>query len=200
MRPQYSIVTQPASEPISYDEAADHLRVDSVEDREYLEALIPAAREWVESLTGRVGMVATYKLTARRWCDIMPEKWRLEIPLRRTPLLSVTSVKYYASGETTLTTMSTDDYIVVTDSTPGLVELEDGVMPATEDRADAIQIEFTAGYSDAADIPALFRHSVKMLVANLYEQRSPIAAVSMQDIPWTLRGILENLKVGGHVA
>lgn len=200
MRPQYSIVTQPASEPISYDEAAEHVRVDSVDDRDYLEALIPAAREWVESITGRVGMVTTYRLTARRWCDIMTEARRLEIPLLRSPLAAVSSVKYYASGETSLTTMSADDYIVVTATTPGIVELDDGALPATEDRSDAIQIEFTAGHADAADIPALFRHAVKMLVANLYEQRSPIAAVSMQDIPWTLRGILETLKVGGHVA
>lgn len=200
MRPQISIVTQPTSEPISYDEAAEHLRVDSADDMDYLEALIPAAREWVEGITGRVGMVTTYKLTARRWCDIMPETWRMEIPLHRTPLLAVSSVQYYASGESSLTTMSADDYLVITDTTPGMIELDDGVMPATEDRADAIQITFSAGHADAANVPALFRHAVKMLVANLYEQRSPIAAVSMQDIPWTLRGILENLKVGGHIA
>lgn len=200
MRPHYSILTPPASEPVSYDEAADQLHVDSDADVQHINALIPVAREWVESLTGRASMETTYKLTARTWCDIMPESWSSEIPLRRSPLVSVTSVKYIASGDTALTTLDTADYYVLTGTEPGAVQLATGIRPSLADRADAIQITFIAGNDDSSLVSPMFRHAIKMLVANLYEQRTPLAPVNMQEIPWTLRGIIDNLKLGGYVA
>jgi hypothetical protein len=42
------------------------------------------------------------------------------------------------------------------------------------------------------------RHAIKMLVANFYEQRVPLAFASSTEIPYTLRALIETQKIGGN--
>lgn len=211
MRPQYSIAVQPTNEPITLAQASDHLRVDSTDDQAYISDLIPVAREYFDAVTGRSSAPISYLLTAETWedlfdpnrsqrRDIIRESWQAgmfnnyAIPIFRTPLVSVESVKYYAPNATQLTTMSAADYRVVTGAEPGRIQLVSSP-PAISDRVDAIQITFTAG--DLCP-PAMSRHAIKMLVANFYEQRVPIAFASATEIPYTLRALIETQKVGGN--
>lgn len=203
MRPQYSISVAPTSEPITLLQASDHLRVDSTEDQSYIKELISVAREYFDAVTGRSSAIATYVLTAETWeslfdprhdvCDI-PRYSGYVIPIYRTPLLSVESIKYYAPEAETLTTMSASDYRVITGAEPGRIQLKDSP-PSVDDRIDAIQITFKAG-ADCA--PAMSRHAIKMLVANFYEQRAPISFASASEIPFTLKTIIEAQKIGGY--
>jgi hypothetical protein len=212
MRPQYSIVTQPASEPITYAQAADHLRVDSTADVQYITDLIPVAREYVDSITGRASSQTTFKVIAGSWQDLFeatsPDgesyldprygttariSGQQVIPLWRTPLISVSNVKYYAPDAASLTTMSSALYNVVTSAEPGRIHIPDS-LPAVDDRIDAIQITFVAGN---ASPPAVSRHCVKMLVAHLYENRMPVAFASCNEIPYTLKDLITNQKTGG---
>lgn len=202
MRPQYSITTAPTSEPITLAQASDHLRVDSTEDQSYISDLISVAREYFDAVTGRSSAIATYVLTAETWEDLFNPTRRdntifyngYVIPIYRTPLLSVASVKYYAPDATSLTTMSASGYRVVTGAEPGRIQLVDAP-PSIDDRIDAIQITFTAGADTA---PAMSKHAIRMLVANFYEQRAPISFAAASDIPYTLKSIIENQKIGGN--
>lgn len=202
MRPQYSISIAPISEPITLKQASDHLRVDSTDDQVYINDLIPVAREYFDAITGRSSALATYILTAPTWEDLFNPTRRdgvtvfnnYEIPIYRTPLVSVDSIKYYANDSETLTTMSASDYRVITGAEPGRIQIKDSP-PSVEDRIDAIQITFKAGV-DAA--PAMSKHAIKMLVANFYEQRAPIAFASASEIPYTLKSIIEAQKIGGN--
>ena len=210
MRPQYSIVTQPASEPITYEQAADHLRVDSTADVQYITDLIPVAREYVDSITARASGQTTFRLIAESWQSLfeaisptgevyLDPHYGLTsrnvskqiIPLWRTPLISVSSVKYYIDD--VLTTLSTAEYNVITSAEPGRIQIT-GSLPAVDDRADAIQINFVAGNQSP---PAVLRHCVKMLVAHLYENRMPVAFASCSQIPFTLQELINNQKTGG---
>ena len=213
MRPQYSITTQPASEPITYAQAADHLRVDSTADVQYITDLIPVAREYVDSITGRASGQTTFKIIAASWQDLFeatspdadtyldprygsttrPAQHQV-IPLWRTPLISVSSVKYYAPSATSLTTMSSALYNVVTAAEPGRIQIPDS-LPDVDARIDAIQITFVAG---SASSPAVSRHCVKMLVAHLYENRLPaVIGNIVNTIPFGLQELITNQKTGG---
>jgi len=210
MRPQYSISIAPTSEPITLAQASDHLRVDSTDDQSYINDLIPVAREYFDSTTGRSSAIATYVLTAATWEDLFNPSRRQSnqrdyadqvteyngyvIPLYRTPLLSVDSVKYYAPDGVALTTMSASEYRVITGAEPGRIQLVNSP-PAIHDRIDAIQITFKAG---TATPTALSKHAIKMLVGNFYEQRTPISFATASEIPYTLRAIIENQKIGGY--
>ncbi len=204
MRPHYSIVTQPAIEPVTYAELADHVRLDSTDDDVYATALISVAREYVESLTGRVSNPTTFSLVCDSWevlagvCpgvygSIYTSPWT--IPLARTPLVSVTSVKYYAPDVESQTTMSTDDYRVITSTEPGLLNIKE-TPPAVDHRPDAIEIEFLAGVSGSTS--AIMKHAIKMMAANLYEQRAPVAVGTIaSELPLSMQVLIDNQKLGG---
>jgi uncharacterized phiE125 gp8 family phage protein len=206
MRPQYTVLTSPAAEPISTQQACDHLRIDSNDDISYVSSLIPVAREYFDSMTGRSSALLQYQLTASNWQDIFDQtptdriksspRDKYAILLFRSPLVSVDSVKYYAPGATALTTMSASNYRVVTTAQPGILQLIIDP-PDIDDRVDAIQITFTAG----TDCPsAMAKHAIRMLTANFYEQRTPVAFTSVAEIPFTLRAIIDNQRIRGHFA
>lgn len=206
MRPTYNAITSPPAEPISAQQACDHLRIDSNDDLAYVADLIPVAREYFDSMTGRSSGEIQYTLTASRWedlFDLTPSKADLTvsrdkyaIPIFRTPLVSVESIKYYAPDASEQTTMSANDYRVVTAAQPGIVQLSVDP-PDVEDRVDAIEITFTAG-NDC--VSAMAKHAIRMLVAHFYEQRTPVAFTSVVEIPFTLRAIIDNQRIRGHFA
>lgn len=199
MIPHYSLTTPPDTEPISLADLSDHCRVDSADDAVYLDALIGVAREYVDGVTGRAAAESTWTVTAESWgaltgsCDSSVAK------LYRTPLASVSSVKYYASGEEVQATMDESDYRVVTGYEPGMIQFT-GTLPSLESRPDAVEIEFVAGYAEGS-APAILRHAIKMLAAHLYENRIPVNIGNIvSEIPYTLRNLLENQKLGGWSA
>lgn len=202
MRHNYSLTTAPQSEPITSDQATAHVRVDSEEDFTYLEELIPVAREYVDSMTGRVSSSCGWKMVTDSWDSAFGSTaWDRKqiISLYRVPLVSVESVKYYAPDATSLTTIDAADYAAIISTEPGGILFLEDVPQVDTTRPDAIQIEFTAGYSQPALAPAILRHAVKMMVAHFYEQRTPVAFASASEIPFGLKTMIENQKVGGWV-
>lgn len=198
MRPQYSITQHPNPEPITYDQASAHLRVDSLDDMEYITELIQVAREYVDAATGRASIRTGYNLTAETWDDLFDAcETGYIIPIFRTPLAEVVSVKYYAPDASTLTTMSESDYRVITLSEPGRIQLT-GNLPSVDDRPDAIQIEFYAGSDIQGGVSASQRHAIKMLVAHLYENRVPSGSTNIvNEIPFGLQSLIDTQKIGG---
>jgi uncharacterized phiE125 gp8 family phage protein len=187
--------------PVSYTEAAEHLRVDSSDDRDYIEELISAATQYIEGVTGRATTSTTYTLVSPSWESILDAdtggSW---IPLNRFPLISVSSVEYIAEDETEPTTMDSGDYTALILTQPGGVKLPDTLPDINPDRPDAIRITFTAGYDNAYDLPPLMRHAIKLLVAQWYENRVPVAGVLLHKIPYTLSDIINNQRVKGFFA
>jgi uncharacterized phiE125 gp8 family phage protein len=199
MRPHYSPATPPDSEPITLAQATDHVRVDSEADQDYIEGLIPVAREYVEGLTGRALMQAGWLVVADSWASLQGPDVKAAIPIYRTPLVSVQSVSYYAEDADTLTVIDPADYIVVTATEPGMVKIT-GTLPDLSDRPDAIQITFTAGHSESVSIPPMLRHALKVDVSNRYENRNSVSFGQSYEINSAFRSLIEHQKVGGWVA
>lgn len=165
------LVTGPTVEPVSLAEAKTHLRVDIDDDDAYISGLIAAAREYLEGATRRAFLTQTWRLSLDAW------PWppaQIELPL--PPLQAVNSIKYRDS-DGTQTTVDSGDYIVDTDSEPGRIVLDYGESWPSETLypANPIQIEFEAGYGDAAtDVPQYLRQAVLLLVGHWYENREPV--------------------------
>ncbi len=100
-RPHYTLVTPPEAEPVTLELASEHLRVDSDDDVAYIEGLLAVAREYVDSVTGRVCGASAWKLIAPTWCSLTGGYSVDTFSLYRTPLVSVESIKYYAPGSGT---------------------------------------------------------------------------------------------------
>ena len=87
---------------------------------------------------------------------------------------SITSVKYYdANG--TLTTLSGSLYQTDIVSEPARISVSPGgisLWPSTQiDKINAVEIEFVAGYGNAAAVPPGIKHAVKLAVGSLYGYR-----------------------------
>ena len=195
-RPHYSLVTAPQSEPITVAQASDHVRVDSAADQDYLASLIPVARQYVEDITGKVAVQATYKAVADSWESFGGQT----LMLMRSPLVSVTSIKYYAAGAIAQTTLSANtDYTVCTATEPGMIHIVNS-LPSLASRPDAVEIVFVAGNTRAEQSPPALRHAIKMMCAHLYEERVPASATELKEIPHGLHALIENQRIGGRIA
>lgn len=170
------IVQAAASDPVSLSDAALHCRVDTTADHPALQAMIRAATSAAEQYLGRPIITRTY----RQFFDAWPCGRELE--LRRSPLVSVTSVKTYTDADV-VATFAASSYFVDTVSQPGRIVLRSSASWPTADRvANPIEVEYRAGYgTDPASIPADIRQAVLMLTANLYEHRGDAVTGSMPD-------------------
>ncbi|MGL4443248.1 MAG: head-tail connector protein, partial [Alsobacter sp.] len=148
LKPQ--LVTAPAVRIISLDEAKRHCRVIGTNEDALIEALILAAESYLDGHTGVLGR-ALINQTWRESCSNFPSQWRdswsvdpdnVLLPLALQPIASITSVKYYAEGETTLTTVDPDTYRLIAKPSGVYLELvEDESWPEpVANRSDAVQV------------------------------------------------------------
>jgi uncharacterized phiE125 gp8 family phage protein len=164
---QVKVITPPASEPVSLPECKVDLRVDHDADDALIASFITAAREEAEQLARRALISRTLELSLDAWpCDNIV---RLPLP----PLASVTSVVYYDYTNASAT-MSSSDYMVITDVEPGILTLAWGkTWPTATLRTVApIRVRYVAGYgATAVSVPERYKALIRSLVAIRYEYR-----------------------------
>jgi uncharacterized phiE125 gp8 family phage protein len=156
------LITPPALEPVTLDQAKAHLKVDTTDDDALITTLITAARVRAEWHTGHAWITQSWVV----WNDCWAE--RVEIPL--PPLQAVTAVSVYAPNGTA-TVIDPSAYIVDAASQPARIAFN-CVAPIALRAINAVSIAFTAGYGDAAtDVPAPVREAILEIVAELYVHR-----------------------------
>jgi len=182
-----TLITPPAREPITLEEARNHLRVDLDDDDPYIQGLIQAAREMAEAFTWRALITQTWELALDAW----PEGDTIELP--RPPLQSVDSI-IYTDSDGNANTMPASDYIVDTRSVPGRIVLAPGASWPSESLrpASAIVVRFVAGYGkEPRDVPRAIRHAMLLLIGHWYEQREQVIVGAIpREIPVGFRALL----------
>ena len=98
-----TVLTPPASEPVSLAEAKTLLRIDAADEDSLLASLIATARHTVETRTGRALITRSLALTLNRW----PHKNVVRLP--HPPLITVNSVEV-ADASGTVTPLATDTW------------------------------------------------------------------------------------------
>jgi len=174
--------TAPAIEPITLDEAKNHLRVDSAADNILIGNLITTARQLAEKETKRAFITQTWEM----FLDTAPHI--IEIP--KPPLQSVVSITVIDSDGTE-SPIDKDDYMVdASENSPGRVTPISGkIWPYHRGFASFI-VEFKAGYGDAAtDIDTALRQGILQLIGYLYENRGTI------EIPKNLKSVFFPFKI-----
>lgn len=157
--------TAPAEEPVSLEEAKDHLRVDTTAEDAAIASWIESARVEAERASGRALVTQTWEGKLDRF----PECEVIEFP--RPPLQSVTSIKYIDTNGT-LQTLSSSTYTVDTSGIVGRVYLNySESWPLTRIEPNAVRIVFVAGYGGASDVPEPFRSWILLRVGERYALR-----------------------------
>lgn len=180
----FKLITAPTAEPITASDLKAHLRKDTSDEDALITALIVAAREQVEHLTGRALMPQTWDLLL----DEFPDG---DIALGKLPVASITSVSYTDIDGATQT-VSSGDYVLDADALPGWVRLAYGKSwPSTRDVANAVAVRFVAGYANAAAVPQSIKQAMFLMCAHWFENRELTATRELYEIPVAANALLQ---------
>lgn len=185
-------VTPPAVEPVSLAAAKARLRVEHADDDAAIAALVAAARERVEQLTGR----ALITRRVRELRDSWQEGGRLAsggavFRLGLGPLVTLHHIKTYdADGASA--TFDAAHYTVDAASFPPRLALKGGgLWPSPGRTAHGVEIEFDAGYgATEAEIPPALREAVLALIADAYAHPAPAERVREAALPAAVHGLI----------
>lgn len=171
-----TLVTAPQTEPVSLDEAKDHLRVTTNDDDVKITGYITAARKWVENHTSRALITQTWDM----WIKSFPLSTEA-IYIPKAPMQSVTSITYVDSNGSDQTVTSSI-YTADTDSDPGRVYLAyDQSWPTARWQEKAVKIRYAAGYGDDPDdIPRDIIEGLLLQLQILYDQPTDISAQALE--------------------
>ena len=167
MRYSLSVVTPPADTPLSLDEVKTALRVDGTDEDSLISLMLEGAAATIEKWTGVTLISTTYNAVFQAF----PSGTSF-FQLPRTPVTAVGSVTYNNSAGTP-TVLSSSDYTVALGDAMRRARIVPGFLdwwPQTYGHIDDVTIRFTAGYADAASVPADLRNLVWMLVDYVYRR------------------------------
>lgn len=161
---QVVVKTAPGQLPFAVSTALRHIRA-LEDDADLVELYCRAAVQTVEDYTGRALLRTVYTAQLDAWPDFGCQRGILPGPasrnldtivLPRSPLVAIGSVKYYPEDGGAQATWDATNYRADIRSLPGrLVLAESYEFPAIAVRADAVEVEFTAGEGTAeGEVPA----------------------------------------------
>jgi uncharacterized phiE125 gp8 family phage protein len=162
------LLSGPAVEPVTLDEAKQFIRVEHDDDDDVISALIDGSRIHVETQTRRALITQSWRLTRDVWPEIGC------VPLLPAPVKAVDAVRIYKSDGSTQT-IDVAAFTLDKISAPARLAFGRGALPAPERPNAGIEIDITCGYGNAADVPEPLRQAIRLLVAHWYENRGLVA-------------------------
>jgi hypothetical protein len=180
----------PEDQPLSFEDAALHLRLGD-----------PAGAEAVMQQPLVERMIAAAVGEVQRYCDaaIMTQKWKLTTPwlptpayLPKAPLQSVDSIKDPAGATVDPTTYR----VTIDERMPGAIMPVSGMWPfspppiyggggywGSVPHSPPVEIEFTAGRDDAADVPAELIQAMLLMIGTWFMHRESAQPFTLSVIP-----------------
>lgn len=189
-------LTQPTVEPVSLADAKQHCRIDTEADDAYVMSLIAAAREWCAAYCDETFVHTRYAMTL----DSFPSE--IEIP--RPPMASsgtVTAVTItYTLENQTTAVLAANQYRVDRDSTPGVIRtLYNGSWPSHLLDYNSVTVTWWGGKSaDGSGVEQRIRNAILWLVGYWYERRMAADGISMNEIPFGVKSLLDSAKWGAY--
>ena len=154
---------------VTLAEAKAHLKVEVSDDDTLITAMIGAATDAAEQMTGRAVMLQTWRLTL----DAFP----CALALTRIPVASVTSLIYSDSaGASQLLAPGLYALDSADDFGPAyLVPAYGLAWPVARAEVNAVALTYVAGYANAAAVPEAIKSWIKLQVGAMYEHREAFA-------------------------
>ena len=180
-----TLATAPADKPVSLTDTKAHIRVDGTTEDALVNLYVGAATRVVEQKAGRT-------LVTQTWDESFKTATK-QVGLSLNPVQSLVSVKYYDTSNV-LQTATLSDFTLV--KCPDAPYVESDNWPTTYDRADAITIQYIAGYGLAAAVPETLRHAVLLIVGQYYEYRMNAEEIKANPIPLGVEDLI-GLERGG---
>jgi uncharacterized phiE125 gp8 family phage protein len=194
------LITGPSYEPVTDQQACDHVREDIsniTKVKPYLSAARVSVEQEMISLKTTQG---TYELQISDWYDGFDEDGYLTLPA--CPLVSVTSIKYddVNNAEQTL---ASSNYQVDSSSLPGRIRYTgSATLPAVYDKPNCIRIRYVAGHgaSSATDggqsaVPEPVKAAVLLRLGELYEVRTESVGGMMSPVSLSVQRLISAYRI-----
>ena len=159
----YKIKTPPTLKPVDLAYVKEHSKIDYTDEDTVLQGYLDAAIAYAEKYMGRGIMSQTVTQTFNAW---PASGCYLELAL--SPLFGATPInhiKYYDTDEAQQTLAITVYGVTAVNEPPLIFLKKDQSWPSLASRPEAIEVEFTAGYADAASVPATIKQAICLLFA-----------------------------------
>jgi len=186
-----TLITPPTAEPLTTAEAKTHLRITTADEDTYIAALVLAARQALEELSGRAFITQTWEYALNSFPSATVGNPLGAIWLPKAPLQPVTSITY-VDPDGASQTLGASVYTVDTRALPGqIVPAYGQVWPDTRAVVNAVVVKFVAGFGDdAVDVPEPIRHAMRIHVGTLYEHREDVVTGTIVSPIQTVRALL----------
>lgn len=201
MNQRNKLITAPAVEPVDLATAKQHARIEYPDDDDLVAGLITAARQVCETELRRAFITQTWETYLDAWPGSFADLGQVyhggyipqvqggsylpwsAIQIDNPDLIAVASITYMDVNGV-VQTLDPANYQVVPGA-PGRIHLGYGQFwPATRAVSGAITVNYLAGYGPAAtDVPECIRTAIKMMVAELYENRELTATQAYNENP-----------------
>lgn len=214
-----SVITEPASEPVSVAQLKLHLRLNNGTDEDdLLSSYISAARITFERMTGLAIKPQTVRQYLQRWPDSLPHDlawqygydywsagqpyyqtvaqtagfggWPDRIVLMRQPVTSIVAFKYYDTDGQLQTVSSYSSDLA---SNPPSVWTTN--RPTLWQQGTPVAyVEYATGY---ATVPAPITAAIRLLAAHWYEFRSPVlSGTIVAEVPMSFKALVSLYRTG----
>lgn len=180
------LLDPPATTPITLAEVKDQLRVEADDDDAILTRLIDVAVAYTD-VKGALGQA----MITQKWGQWVNSTPPQTVSLILGPTTGVTAVKYYdTDGNLQEDTLS--NYQVTGTEFATIIGPKTGFnWPVTQQRSDAIRIEYEIGYGEATtDVPQTIRHALMLLVGHWYDNRENTQMDELSNIPFGFEHLL----------
>lgn len=182
------LVDAPLVTPITLAEVKAQLRVEHSDDDTLLTRLINVAVAYTD-VKGALGQA----MITQKWGQWLGPNPPKEVKLILGPVQDVTAVKYYDT-DGVLQTDDFNNYQVFGTESYTVISPKTGFSwPTTQQRSDAIKIEYQIGFGDATtDVPETIRHALMLLIGHWYDNRENTQMDELSNIPF---GYMELLNI-----
>lgn len=168
-----TLVTAPATEPISLSDTKDFINVSGTDDDTIVTNLIKAARQYVEQ-NYNVGLITqTWDFVLERFPQY---KHTSDVDSLIEPMIfpvqSITSITYYDANNV-LQTLPASSYEAQLNDIrfPSIWRAYNELWPEAYVRRDAVKVRLVAGYGTASDVPEPVKVALLMFVKFLFDNR-----------------------------
>jgi uncharacterized phiE125 gp8 family phage protein len=174
---QLKLITAPAAEPVTLDEAKAQCRIESVDTSQdaTLNGYISAARQLVENETGLALCSQTWELQLSyfpRACDGEGSYYGVIRP-PKPPFQSCVSLSYQDQNGNTLTLTENTDFECHFDATSRAHVIPSYLRywPVSRWYPGAVKLRYVAGYGDASAVPQALKQAILLIVGDWMENR-----------------------------
>jgi len=175
-----TLLSPAASEPITLQELKDHLRITHNDEDVAINGYLVAAVRAIEARASIAMLTQSWRLAL----DCVPEE-TVFLPI--SPAASIGAVVIIDSDGVPQPVLS-ETYVFAAGSPGRLRRVAPWPRPGVS--VAGVQIDFTAGYADAASVPAPLKQAVRMLAAHFYERREALSETRLYAVPQTVDALI----------